>query len=344
MPPPFHSTTDLPTLQLRHVGAALVHLTFVAALPCTPTGRGSADAEDAEDERGTMNDNESTNKNGVDYRSRRELLGLAGLGAAGLVGGAALARADRADAADGSNLVIGQVNLGTSKTELDTSGMITNDGALTVVAPNADYGLIGSAKTVGAFGSAVIGVLGDGAVGGQFSGTDAAINLDPRGSLGPPGGTNFKGDIVVDSAGVLWLCVSGGAPGAWIKVSHGGIRMLDSPQRAFDSRNPGSGGKFDFNDDRLIPITTPVPAVPTNAVGVVGNLTLVDTELSGFAVAYPAGTTRPATSNINWFTPNEIIANSATIRLGPDTGGGLAIRIFTSSRTNVLFDVAGFVL
>jgi hypothetical protein len=291
-----------------------------------------------------MSDNDTT-KNGENApRSRRELLGLAGLGAAGLVGGAALSRPSAARAADGGSLLIGNVNTGTNKTELDTGGTITGDGAFKVVAPNADFGVIGSAKEIGAFGSAAIGVLGDGAVGGQFSGTDAAINLDPRATPGPPGGTNFKGDIVIDSDGVVWLCVANGSPGVWIKLSHGGTRMLSSPQRAFDSRNPGAGGKFDFNEDRLIPVTTPVPSVPTIAVGVVGNLTLVDTELSGFAVAYPAGTTRPATSNINWFTPGEIIANSATIRLGPDGSGGLAIRIFTSSRTNVVFDVAGYVL
>jgi hypothetical protein len=74
-------------------------------------------------------------------------------------------------------------------------------------------------------------------------------------------------------------------------------------------------------------------------------LTLVDTELSGFAVAYPAGTTRPTTSNINWFTPNEIIANAATIRLGPNPtpAGGLGIRVFTAAPTNVVVDVTGFI-
>ena len=291
-----------------------------------------------------MSDNEAPKQNGAEPRNRRELLGLAGLGAAGLVGGAALARPGGAQAADGSNLVIGQTNTGTSKTELDTSGTITNDGAFKVVAPNADYGVIGSAKTVGAFGSAAVGVLGDGAVGGQFSGTDAAINLEPRGSVGPPGGTNFKGDIALDSDGVLWLCVQNGSPGTWIQVSHGGIRLLPSPQRAYDSRT--TGGKFTAGEDRLIPITNPVPAVPKNAVGVVGNLTLADTEQVGFAVVYPAGTTRPGTSNINWFTPNEIIANAATIRLGP--GGpdpnGLAIRAYAFNPTNLIFDVTGYVL
>ena len=75
-----------------------------------------------------MSDNGGT-KNGADPRNRRELLGLAGLGAVGLVGGAALTHTDAAKAADGSSLVIGQTNTGTNKTELDTAGTITDDGA-----------------------------------------------------------------------------------------------------------------------------------------------------------------------------------------------------------------------
>jgi hypothetical protein len=293
-----------------------------------------------------MSDNAGTNKSGTDSRSRRDLLGLAGLGAAGLVGGAALARADRAEAADGSNLVIGQVNSGTSKTELDTSGTITGDGAFKVVAANADYGLIGSAKTVGAFGSAAVGVLGDGAVGGQFSGTDAAINLDPRGSVGPPGGTNFKGDMVVDSDGVLWLCIVGGTPGTWIKVSHGGARLLDSPQRAYDSRVT-LGRKLRQQETIPVPIAGVVPGVPANAIGIVGNLTVTETEGFGYVIAYPDLTTRPGTSNINWWQTGLTIANSLTVRLG--TNGNIAVFTEATVATNaptthVIVDVAGYIL
>jgi hypothetical protein len=295
-----------------------------------------------------MSDNEGTGRNGNESRSRRELLGLAGLGAAGLVGGAALSRADRAEAADGSNLVIGQVNSGTSKTELDTSGTITGDGAFKVVAANADYGVIGSAKTVGAFGSAAVGVLGDGAVGGLFSGTDAAINLDPRGAVGPPGGTNFKGDMAVDSDGVLWLCVSDGTPGTWIKVSHGGSRLLDSPQRAYDSRVT-LGRKLRQQETISVQITGVggVPGVPANAIGIVGNLTVTETEGFGYVVAYPDLTTRPGTSNINWWQTGLTIANSLTVRLG--SNGHIAV--FTEATvgtnaptTHVIVDVAAYIL
>jgi hypothetical protein len=273
-------------------------------------------------------------------RSRRDALGIVGLGAAGLVGGAALGRPGAASAADGGALVMGQTNSATNKTELDTSGTITNDGALKVVAAQADYGVVGTAKTIGTFGSGVVGVLGDGAVGGQFAGTDAAINLEPRATPGPPGGTNFKGDIALDSDGVLWLCIKSTDASAsqWIKISHGGIRLLDSPQRVYDSRS--TGGKFGANEQRTVPVTAAVPAIPANAVGVVANLTVVDTESVGFLTAWPTGTPKPGTSNINWFTPNEIVANAATIRLG--TGG--AVDVFALRPTNFVMDATGYVL
>jgi hypothetical protein len=294
-----------------------------------------------------MSDNDGMNSNGNGARSRRELLGLAGLGAAGLVSSAALARADRAEAADGSNLVIGQVNSGTNKTELDTSGTIMSDGALKVVAPNADYGVIGSANIVGAFGSAVVGVLGDGAVGGQFSGTDAAINLDPRGAVGPPGGTNFKGDLAVDSNGVLWLCVSNGSPGTWIRVSHGGVRFLSSPQRAYDSRNDATNGKLKKDELRPVNILSAVPAIPSAALAIVGNLAATQTVGAGNVVAYPTGVPTPSTANINWSNPNTDISNSLAVALG--TSGQITLKADATiasgqPATHIVVDVAGYIL
>jgi hypothetical protein len=270
--------------------------------------------------------------------SRRKLLGTAGVGAAGIVAGATLGRAAPAAAADGSPLVIGQLNTGTVKTELDTSGTIASDGAFVVSAPNADFGLIGDGSSVGVVGSAVIGVFGAGTVGGIFSGTDSAVNFAPRTTPGPTSSAAFKGDVAVDSEGVLWLCIADGTPGNWIRVSHGGIRMLDSPQRAYDSRF--SGGPLNADETRTIPVRSVISGVPSEAGGFVGNLTIVNTVGLGFLVGYPAGTPRPATSNINWFQSNQIIANSAAIRFG--TSG--QISIYVSGSTNVIVDVAGYIL
>jgi hypothetical protein len=295
-----------------------------------------------------MSDDEGTEQNGADSRSRRELLGLAGLGAAGLAGGAALAWPKSAGAADGGPLLIGSTNAGNSKTELDTGGPATpNEGAFKVVAPTWDYGVIGSAKTVGTFGSAAVGVLGDGAVGGQFSGTDAAINLEPRLSIGPPGGTNFKGDIVVDSDGVLWLCIAGGAPGNWIKVSHGGVRFLSAPARVYDSRNDAVNGKLKKDELRNVNILSAVPSIPSAAVGVIGNLAATQTVGAGNVAVFPTGVTPPATANINWGAPNVDISNGISVALG--TSGQITLKADVTASsgqpaTHVVVDVAGYVL
>jgi hypothetical protein len=204
---------------------------------------------------------------------------------------------------------------------------------LEVDALGADAGLAG----LGFFG-----VFGSGAMGGAFAAYDETIDsalwIVPRSVAGTPGGPHTVGEMVVDSSGVLYLCVAVGTPGTWIRVSHGGIRLLDSPQRAYDSRN--TGGKFTSWETRNIAIAGVVLGVPSNALGMVGNLAVDQTEGAGFVIAYPAGTATPATSNINWFSANQIVANSATIRLG--TAG--MISLTASQRTHIIVDVAGYIL
>jgi hypothetical protein len=277
-------------------------------------------------------------------RTRRSLLRLAGVGAAGVAASAAFGAPQDANAADGGALTLGQTNAATNKTELDTSGTIASDGAFKVVAPNADYGVIGSAKVVGAFGSGAVGVLGDGAVGGQFSGTDAAINLEPRTQPGPPGGTNVKGDLIIDSQGVLYLCIAGGTPGTWIPVSHGGTRLLNSPQRAYDSRN--TGGIFAAGETRDVSIAAVLPSgVQSVARGFVGNIAVTGTQSSfGWVTAYPAGTPYPGTASINWSFVGQTLNNATTVGLGTGAGNQGKITLYASSPTHVIVDVSAYIL
>ena len=84
-----------------------------------------------------------------------------------------------------------------------------------------------SANGNGVFGqsSSVAGVRGYStyAYGGSFYGARAPIYLSPRGSTGPPStGTHLLGELVVDSAGVLWICTLSSnttyPAGRWQKV------------------------------------------------------------------------------------------------------------------------------
>jgi hypothetical protein len=67
-------------------------------------------------------------------------------------------------------------------------------------------------------------------------------------------------------------------------------------------------------------------AIPTTASGVVGNLTVVKPDYSGYLVAIPSGSSSN-TSAVN-FDAGEIVANSFTSALGPE---GLTLRANGSS-------------
>ena len=271
------------------------------------------------------------------------MLKAAGL-AAGAVVGAGLLSASDASAADGAALTLGTANTATSNTSLTTSGTIANDGALSVTAAAADYGVYASAASYGLVGSGPGGVLGLGTVGGVFSGSVVAINLDPQTSAGAPSGQAFKGDMAVDSAGVLWLCVAAGTPGTWIRVSHGGTRPI-APQRAYDSRQQfGGPGQFTNGETRSISIAGVVPGVPANAVGLACNITVTSTADAGFLSVYPTGQARPTASTINWSTSGLTIANGSIV--GAGTGGAISVyaECTTSPATEVIVDVTAYVL
>lgn len=78
------------------------------------------------------------------------------------------------------------------------------------------FGVTGDGK-----GETGAGVLGRNATGygGQFEGGKAQLKLKPAGSAGKPGGAHIKGEIYMDSAGTLFVCVAGGTPGKWRKVT-----------------------------------------------------------------------------------------------------------------------------
>jgi hypothetical protein len=274
---------------------------------------------------------------------RRGLLRVAAAALIGTVAGSLRGGTPEASAADNGNLVIGANNTAASKTALTQSGAIADDGAFVVDAASADFGVKATGSRIGVYGLGEFGVFGEGDVGGSFRGTSAALNLVPLGSPGPPTGVfNGQGDLVVDSDGVLWMCVAAGSPGTWILVSHGGLRLLTSPQRAYDSRLDGSSGKiFAPGSSRDIEITSVLSGVPAGARAIACNLTVTETSFGGFLSAYPAGQPKPVTSNLNWSQGGITIANSATVRLG--TSGRISVYV-EASFAQVIVDVAGYVL
>ncbi len=63
------------------------------------------------------------------------------------------------------------------------------------------------------------GVFGTGKYGGQFEGSSAQLSLIPGKTAGKPAsGQHLKGELYMDSAASLFVCIAGGTPGTWVKV------------------------------------------------------------------------------------------------------------------------------
>jgi hypothetical protein len=197
-------------------------------------------------------------------------------------------------------------------------------------------------------GSGGVGIVANGTENGAWlGGGHAPLWLVPRTVAGPPTDASAKGEVLVDSAGVMWLCTADGTPGTWIRATHGGSRLLASPQRAYSSTDVGTGVRMNRGETRTVALAGAVPGVPANALGVILNLTLHQTINAGFVTAFPAGGAVPATSSINWFQSDQQIANGVTIGVG--TGGGVSFYCDGATGagqplTQIIVDVTGYIL
>ena len=81
--------------------------------------------------------------------------------------------------------------------------------------------------------------------------------------------------------------------------------------------------------------------IPTDAVAVIGNVTVVGASGPGWLRAYPADEPTPHVSTIN-YVAGQTIANGMTVRLSlTGATGRMAIRV-DESATHVIFDVTGY--
>jgi hypothetical protein len=104
--------------------------------------------------------------------------------------------------------------------------------------------------------------------------------------------------------------------------------------RVLDTRT--GGGKLAPNEERTVAL-----GLPAGARAGVFNLTVTETEAGGWVAAFPAGTTYPGNSSINWFGPNQNLANGVICAV--DSAGKITIR-GGINKTHVLIDVQGYLL
>ncbi|MHB1890552.1 MAG: DUF2808 domain-containing protein [Acidimicrobiales bacterium] len=170
--------------------------------------------------------------------------------------------------------------------------------------------------------------------------TVANLVTVPLGTGGVVDAYNFAGqaDVVVDVEGYY---TSGTVPDAT-----GGLFEALTPSRICDTRPPSVSGVTDQCSNKTLgPASTLAVTVAgnggvpsTGAAAVVMNVTVTDTTSGGYLTLWPAGTTRPLASNVNW-PPGATVPNLVTVPLG--TGGVVDAYNF-AGQADVVMDVEGW--
>ncbi len=100
----------------------------------------------------------------------------------------------------------------------------------------------------------------------------------------------------------------------------------------------GNGGTMPAKGSTTTVAVGNIGAIPSNAKIVVANITVADTVAgSGYLTAWPAGTTQPSTSNVNW-SKGQVIPNMVVSGLN----GSGQMDMFVSAPADVIIDVVGW--
>jgi hypothetical protein len=198
----------------------------------------------------------------------------------------------------------------------------------------------------------------------EFSSLDAAVTiLDadgrpvPGGSLAPSGVVDVHADIPL-VAGRYTVQIDGVGSGDLVTGysdygSLGGYTLSIAPLQPYVATAPTRlletrrgtlrtvDGLFWKIGTRAANTTTTVTVggrsgIPSDTT-VVMNLTVMSPSAPGYATVYPCGTSRPATSNIN-FVAGQTVNNTVVARTG--TGG--AVCIYTAAATQMTLDLHGY--
>ncbi len=123
------------------------------------------------------------------------------------------------------------------------------------------------------------------------------------------------------------------------------LRMLTAPARVLDTRSGGvtvdgrraGAGLLGRNGAVALEVAGRA-GVPRDAAAVLLNVTATGPVGDGYVTAHACGTVQPNASNVN-FAAGQTIAGSVMARVGVDG----AVRLFTSTATHLLVDVAGWI-
>jgi hypothetical protein len=123
----------------------------------------------------------------------------------------------------------------------------------------------------------------------------------------------------------------------------GGLRLLASPVRAYDSRGSGQQ-KLENNGTRVIDLTAGAngqpSGLPIGARAAIVTLTVTQTVDGGYLTLYSnALAANPGTSTVNWTESNQDVAATTTVAVD----GAGRVKVSAGPRgTHVIVDVIGY--
>ena len=220
---------------------------------------------------------------------------------------------------------------------------------------------LASPRTAGVAGSIIVKALDAGShvVPGyrgrvHFTSSDSAATLPADYTFTAADAGSHTFSVTLKTAGTSSVTATDTVTGtitgtqSGIVVQSFGASYFTVPEvRVLDSR-PGTGhigaALFHSRVKQNFAVATVASGVPTNAVAVTGNVTVVGQKRGGYVTVAPALTSgvQPPTSTIN-FPLGDTRANGMTVPLGP--GGTLDAMYWTTSTADtidLIFDVTGY--
>jgi len=206
-----------------------------------------------------------------------------------------------------------------------------------------------------------LGVAGAGAVdlaafGLGYVAQTSITDVNNVAIAGPPPIAQFDFEQARDKDGVLWLS---GAGGSWrrsntLRVDREDGAAAFTPARVLDTRfNTGTTGSGLASHQPLQPgVTysfgpfTGANGIPADAIGIVGNLTVVSYTGAGYISIFPGGVAWPGTSSLNFGPPFATSgwANFFTVGFGTaGNAGKVSLRLSQNGITShAILDVTGY--
>lgn len=149
-------------------------------------------------------------------------------------------------------------------------------------------------------------------------------------------GTDGNICVVSDQATHLIVDVTAFAPPGTTLGTLSPARLLDSrPAATIDSRYSNTL-KLRANVVVDLPVSGRA-SVPAGAATAALNLTIVDPTSAGFLTAYPCGTSKPNTSNVN-FAAGQTVANLSIVKIG----AGGKVCLVSDQPTHLIVDITTF--